>query len=821
MMKSTNATTRPSVGRNPHGMRVRLRNVLLMAASATAALASVSGAARAEDGKTEDLVVTAERRETNLQNTPISVVALSSRTIENKGIEDIADLTLFTPNLAIQGGRFTGNNAPSFIIRGISGGGGATGERGVALYIDGIYVPRTSGSVFKVFDLERVEVLRGPQGTLFGRNSTGGAIRLITKQPSTKNFEGYLKGTFGNFERHDLIGMVNLPVGDNFAVRVQGGWLNEDGYVRRGTQLLGGSEDKIIRVQTRWDAASNFTATFGFLYSDSKSDGNPQDIAEFDMRPGIEGVIQGNYGDWLNDAFKKAGQAPLAAFNDPRLVLDDYTAPGMCFLDDFDPDWDEACALSNDTKYTQADAVLTWDFNDKTRLTSTSGWSKMKHSGFTDNQLIGFSNTPDNVRSEVFYQELQLNTKLFMDAVDLVVGGNYFHENSKARNKTITRRGTSVFPATANGNGDAGLFVTGDSIVGGKSDSFGVFGSGTWHITDRLNFTGGVRYAYDKKYLDQTTIANASFVPVAGTDRTRVTADHSWTDVDWRATVDYHFSEDVMAYTTVSKAYKAGAYSYTILQRVPGDQQSGDFITPIPPEKVMNYEFGFRTNFLDNRLRFNPTFFYMQWTNRQAPRQISCVSEGIQACPTGFRILLVNSGDVHTWGWELDGQFVATNQLSFDFSLGITEYSLKDIVANGGPNLFPAQASPSYTVGANYRLPIGSAGDLGFNVSYSYLGAQPTHPEEGTDSSYTLPAYGIVNGRVVWRAPNQKYSVAAFANNLLDEDYGTFASSAGGGFWDAGGPPNPANAAQFPLRRALGVTRGRPREVGVTLQYNF
>ena len=153
--------------------------------------------------------------------------------------------------------------------------------------------------------------------------------------------------------------------------------------------------------------------------------------------------------------------------------------------------------------------------------------------------------------------------------------------------------------------------------------------------------------------------------------------------------------------------------------------------------------------------------------------------------------------------------------------MGITDYKLKDPVANGGPNLFPAQASPSYTLSGTYNWPLAERGDLTFNLSYSYLSDQPTHPEEGTDSSYQLPGYGVMNGRATWRSPDRKISVSLFANNLLDKVYATYGTSAGGGFWDAGGPPTPANAAQFPLRRALGLTMARPREFGVTMQYNF
>ena len=196
-----------------------------------------------QESALEEIVVTAERREMALQDTPISIIALSSETLERKGIEDISDVALFTPNLAINGSRGYGNNQPTFSIRGISGGGGATSERGVALYIDNIYVPRTNGSVFKVFDIERIEVLRGPQGTLFGRNSTGGAIRLFTKQPGHGVRELPARHASATSTGHEISGMVNVPVTDRFARARAGCVPDEDGYVRRGTQKLGSSED--------------------------------------------------------------------------------------------------------------------------------------------------------------------------------------------------------------------------------------------------------------------------------------------------------------------------------------------------------------------------------------------------------------------------------------------------------------------------------------------------------------------------------------------------------------------------------------------------
>ena len=795
--------------------RVALVRIALLGSIATA----LPGIANSQ-AALEEVVVTAERREMALQDTPISIIALSSETIERKGIEDIADIALFTPNLAINGSRGYGNNQPTFSIRGVSGGGGATSERGVALYIDNIYVPRTNGSVFKVFDIERIEVLRGPQGTLFGRNSTGGAIRLFTKQPGSE-FESYLRGTVGNFDRQEISGMVNVPVSDRFAVRAQAAYLSEDGYVKRGTQELGSSKDWLARLQAAYDFTDDVKLTVGALYSKSESDGNPGDFETFDMAPGL---IEGNFADWLSDSLALAGQPRLAAVDDPRLVLDDYTMPAICLLDDFDPDWDAACEQVNDNKYYQIDAKLDWKLRENLSLTSTTGAAKLDHVGVTDWQLLGTESRPDDVQSKVFYQELQFNAGLLNGKLDLVTGVNYFYEDASSAGVTLNRRGTSSFnPMTglgsANTNGDAGIFRSGDTDTTQKSNSFGWFNSGTWHATDKLNLTVGARLAHDKKDYEQTRFPSNgdAFVTAPGTTSTTVTTDDSWTEVDWRGTLDYHFNDGLMAYATASKAYRAGQFSFAILSGVPGPAQSGDFIKAIPPEEVINYELGLRGTFFNGRLRLNPTLYSMKWSNRQGARQINCQAEGPAACPIGFRILVVDSGDVDIDGFEFDTQFAVTDRFSLDGSFGYTDGEVKDPVANSGPNLFPEQPSPSYNFGATYSLPLATAGDLAFNVNYAYVGEQETHPTAGTDSAYLLPDYKLVNARIQWVSSNGRNMISLFGNNLADEHYASYATRFGGGFWDHGSAAGQA----APLRSARSVVRGRPREYGITLQHNF
>ena len=297
-------------------------------AAVAALLAGFSGGSFAQ--QLDEIIVTAERRETSLQQTPISIAAFTAESMEFKGLETLEDVAAVTPNLDIKGSRGSGNVAPTYQIRGLSGGG-ALGERSSAMYIDGVYMPRTTGPYMNVMDIERIEVLRGPQGTLFGRNSTGGAIRVFSKQPGPE-FESYVRLTAGDYDRQDVSGMVNVPFGDNVFFRLQGGSLSQDGYVRRGSQDLGGSDDTLVRMQLAVEPGDALRVTFGVSSTQSESDGNPQDLATFDMNPDL--AFEGNRADWVSDFLQASGQPRIDPNNDPRIVLDDFTMSDWCFLDE-------------------------------------------------------------------------------------------------------------------------------------------------------------------------------------------------------------------------------------------------------------------------------------------------------------------------------------------------------------------------------------------------------------------------------------------------------------------------------------------------------
>jgi iron complex outermembrane receptor protein len=845
------------------GQTLPMQRIATLAAAIGAALGAAT-AAKAQ--QLEEIIVTAERRELNLQDTPISVMSFEGEALELRGVDDMFELATVAPNLDVKGARGVGNTGPIFQIRGISGGGGATGERGVGFYVDNVFMPRTTGPVMRVLDVERIEVLRGPQGTLFGRNSTGGAIRVFSRQPEQER-DGYLRVTLGNFDHQDVQGMINVPLGDTVALRAQLASLNEDGFVRRGPQLLGGSEDTIARVQLAWHPTDTLSFTFGALHSDSESDGSPTDMTMFNMDPicPLDAsnpfyCLQGNYADWVSDFLAASGQERLRQ-NDPRLIADNYTMPDWCFLDDANPDWDELCRQWNTSTYSQFDVHVDWQISDNVSLISTTGLSEFESSGVSDWQLLGMEFRPAGVESEVLYQELQLNFTLGDGKVDFVTGVNYFNEDSGSpRESLINAIGSSNYANNATGGAANGnqwgcndtlgvpcagavrrLRRTGDSVTVQEATAYGLFANATFHFGERVDLTLGARESHDEKVFSNELFASDNFIPQVG-GSTIVSAEEDWSATDYRATVDFNITDDFMLYVTSSKAFRSGSFN------VPGPVLTTPPLpaTPfhrrpqpalVPPETLLNDEIGFRSEWFDGRVRFNATYYEMEYTDRQGASAVADAST-----PTGFRIDLVNQGDVDLWGSEVEAMFAVTDRLTIEGATGRANYEMSNPCINNGPYLFPPPMDREHTLSGRYELPR-PTGNFTFTVSRVKTGPMQTHPGGFTpaelasitcfatpaaavfpatfiDSRYEVPSYNITNLSVRYTTNDGKWGGTFFANNLSDEVYANNAQSFGRGFWTAGGPPG-AVGLSAPPRSALADYRGRPREYGLTFQYNF
>jgi|GEM_PF-502997 iron complex outermembrane receptor protein len=806
----------------------------------------------------EEIIVTAERRELLLQDTPLSVLAFSGEKLEARGVRDMFDLATISPNLDIKGSRGTGNTSPAFQIRGIGAGAGATGERSVGFYVDNVYMPRTTGPVMRVLDVERVEVLRGPQGTLFGRNSTGGAIRVFSKQAGPDK-DAYLRVTGGNFDHFDISGMVNVPLSDTLFLRAQAAKLEQDGFVKRGPQMLGSSEDELLRLQLGWHPTDDLTINFGGMYTDSWSDGSPTDMTQFNMNPVCPTnpsqttfCLQGNYADWVSDFLEQSGQ-PRLSNNDPRLVRDDFSMPDWCFLDGADPDWDDQCKQWNTARYTQLDMNIEWAINDNLSLTSTTGYSDFTSASVSDWQLLGMEFRPSGVESEVFYQEMQFNFALFDDRIDLIAGANYFSEDSGTPREALYQAiGSSVFNATTGGTafgnlwGCAGsgttpplcsstarrLRVTGDGSSAQEATAYGIFANGTIHFTDQWNLTLGVRQSWDEKDFSSTLFASDNFIPQNGV-ATTLNENDDWSEIDWRATLDYHITEDVMLFATTSKAFRSGTFTVPAALAPSGTRTYSlrPPLAAVPPENLKNNEIGIRSDWFDGRLRINATYYRMDFTNRQGASAVVDAT-----APTGFAIQLVNQGDVDLWGTEVEAMLAVTDRLTLEAAAGRADYELDNVCINNGPYLLPSPMESSFTLSGRYEFPV-SYGSYLLTVSQASTGPMQTHPGGFTaeeqarygcsgfaatfiDSRYEVPSYDLLNASLRFTDDSGKWTATLYGNNLTDETYANNAQSFGRGYWTQGGPAGGAGLSA-PARSAVADYRGRPREYGLTVQYNF
>jgi iron complex outermembrane receptor protein len=376
---------------------------------------------------------------------------------------------------------------------------------------------------------------------------------------------------------------------------------------------------------------------------------------------------------------------------------------------------------------------------------------------------------------------------------------------------------------------------TGDSSTNQEATAYGLFANATIHFGERVNLTLGVRESHDEKDFSNELFASDNFIPQAG-GSTIVSASDDWDATDYRGTVDFQITDDFMVYVTSSKAFRSGSFN------VPGPvcNNAGPVCTTfhrrpqpalIPPETLLNDELGFRSEWLDGRLRFNATYYEMEYTDRQGAS-----AQPDASVPTGFRIDLVNQGDVDLWGSEIEAMFAVTERFTVEGATGRTNYEMANPCVNNGPYVFPPPMDREYNLSGRYDLPR-PTGNFAFTLNYTKTGPMQTHPGGFTaaenliygcsafsatfiDSRYEVPSYNLANLSVRYSPNDGKWAATFFANNLTDEIYANNAQSFGRGFWTQGGPAGGAGLSA-PPRQAVADYRGRPREIGVTFQYNF
>ena len=732
----------------------------------------------------EEIVVTAERRETNLQDTPVSIISMSAEQIEQTGANCLDELSAFVPNLSINFDGSYGKANPEFSIRGIGSGvssAGAVTERPVGLYIDGIYFARVQGSLLSLVDAGQIDVLRGPQGTLFGRNTTGGAIAYTSTAPSRDQF-GSLKIKVGDFAQRAVQLMYNMPVGDETVIRASGAITKQDGYVQRRQYDLGNVDDRIARLQLTSNLTPDLSIDLTATTSQTSSNGDARDVVGIDL--GGTGSVRATFRS-VEVLLANAGEGPIVQ-DDPRWVLDDYTVPDYCFLDDINPyTWGSECDTKLSASMDVFTSKLVWDINGDMTLTSISGVLQGDQVSNSDWVWTGAYNRPFSMEYRNIQQEFQFNWDT--DRMNLVAGVVYFQEHAVEREITTELSSTGAF-AISDVDLLAGRQITRRSErYQSDVDSFGIYSQGTYALTDRLDVTAGVRYSSDVKDI------NIRYYPVADDPRDRTGGgDENWSDVDWRLATTYNFSDDIMFYASVTDAYKAGIADDSSLERA---NNVNSIILFIEPEYAQGFEIGARTEWLDRRLRLNLTAYRTDYTNRQSS---TLITDPISGVPV---IQSINLGDVQYEGLEGDIAFALTNNLTINGSVAFSEYERAD--NPGGP--LENVPKSGWTFGAVYGLELEQGASIDSSLTYGWVDSQFSSAGAAPVEN---PSYGTLSGRFKYSPAAADWSIAVFGTNLLDENYSTSTTSQA--FHSGGGG-----------RAVISEYRARPRSLGIEMAFNF
>ncbi|MGZ8363870.1 MAG: TonB-dependent receptor [Caulobacteraceae bacterium] len=715
----------------------------LLLTSAATSLAIAAPAFAQDNGQTsastvDELVVTARRREENLQDVPIAVSALSGEKLEQIGAVNITALQETTPNATVQVARGSNSTLIAF-IRGIGQQDPLWGfESGVGLYIDDVYVARPQGAVLDIYDVQRIEVLRGPQGTLYGRNTIGGAIKYVTA-PIT-DAELKIKGEYGSYNERNLIMSAKTPMGDKWAAGITLARFLRDGF---GENLNSGAEHYNKDIWTG-------RATLEFT---------PSDALFFRLS-----------GDWLrDDSNAKHGTRLLPFINGAGVAV-----PGGEVLDNV---YDTRAGIGdyNHVETSGISFLGQWDVNDQVTLKSISAY----RAGKTDT-VIDFDAMPENVLDiPAVYSDHQF-TQEFQgvytgERLQGVVGVYYLNSAAAGTFDTIVGR-AGVNTATS------GRLET---------KSWSVFGDFSYDVTDQLAVSVGGRWTKDDKTANQFRAIYLGAVrsPLLGGParnpiaiRTNYTADESFSQFTPRLSVSYKFDPDLTGYASYSKGFKSGGF----------DMRGDAFLYPntvngFEPETADSFEVGLKGALLDRRLTFATDVFYTKYKDMQITTQY--------AMPAGIASVVDNVGSATLWGWEFEGRAHLTDWLSANLALGYISTEFNEYLAFI-PGASGAQCSPNATVppspagcsvdvadqrdiqntpdwtgsfGLTFSHDLGDHGLITFTPRASYRGDSQMF--EAATPLLDQQAYWLFDASVVWTSPDDRYTVGLHGHNLADEEY--------------------------------------------------
>jgi iron complex outermembrane receptor protein len=663
--------------------RPRLVGLRLVAAVsgvlAAAAASAQAGAPRSDTAASlEEVVVTAQRREENLQETPITLSVLSSEDLARNATRDIADLSGRVPGLVI-GGKLTGGGNQAISLRGVTGQTVLTGaDTAVSVYIDGVYLSKPDAAFFTLADVERIEILRGPQGTLYGRNATAGAINIITRTPSSDAWQGSIDANYGNYGGYDARGYLGGPVGGGFSASVSVAAAGHDGYFRdfvTGSRE-NGQDSRTIRGKLRYATADGaFDAVLSY---DRTSEDN--DVAYFHFGYGTAATFQ-YFG---------------------------VSNPDTTFVD-----WSDFNGGENLSQ--GASLTLNYRPSQQWTLTSVTGWRKLSVDTL-------YSVTPPGGFPAVGGQRVQsinhsdygpavsqeLRAVYDGERVKATVGATYFQEDVRSH------FGGGVRPMSAP---IADLFTIATApIVETDVKSYAAFAQVDWEFIDRFTATFGLRSNHEEREMFEV------FPAVAGQPTLRSTVKDD--KIIPKLGLSFQANDRLMFYASASEGYQAPGQSYSAIPPPAGR------ILEVEPEKLIAFEGGIKSEWLDGRLRVNATAFHYDYD----PLQVR-VTTGLNQ----FRIV---NATAKIDGFEMDLAAAVTPDLVLTANVLALDAAYDEFCDSPIPFDRPTDCQLPGTAGGNNGVsrkgdPLNQAPDWQFNLGFNYRRAMQNGLTMTLDGSYS------------------------------------------------------------------------------------
>lgn len=728
-----------------------------IAAAQTDPAAGSAPAQSATRSNLEEIVVTAQKRAENVQDAPLAISAITGATLEKDRVTSITDLAQTMTGIS-----FTANSpqANEINIRGVVNTRltGPTADQSVSTFVDDVYVGRSGILNTAFYDVARIEVVRGPQGVLLGKNVAGGAVNVISNAP-TQESSGAVTASIGNYELRQINGFVNGAIADKFSGRISFQAIKHAGYAK---DLLHNvdleNQDSIQgRLQLGYDSEAGFKALFIADYSQESNDGvsragvrSPTIAVGPTIWSGTRSLIEARIGRPLTARESYAVWPQFAGDSAPspqRATRDNYS-----FILKLQQELGDSMELSSITGYRKNKSYTLYD---QTGLGPNNGFN------FTPAELASVGSSllfaePVNFRERgnYFTQELRLQSTNTDSRLSWIVGAFYLKSNVTQRNRFW---GESLALPTLSGESHW--------IDSGHNEDYAVFGQLGYQLTDTLKLEAGLRYTHDRKSGNQQGIIVATgdrYNPADPTPLTPLTVDFnapygkSWNDTTPQATLSWTPNNRMMAYATYSRGFKGGGFQ---------NNASNGFAASAPyePESVTNYEVGYKAEFFDRILRWNTALFLMKYKDLQVQQTLaSCLCNVIS-----------NAASATIKGIESDIQFAPSKQFHAWISGTYLDPTYDDFsfagVNNSGNDM---QRTPKFQFAVGAEASVGS-GDwedaLTLRLAYRYQGKMPWAPENTTWEK----GYGTLDGRATFALPNKNWSVSAFAKNLTNKLYRT------------------------------------------------